>query len=281
MDVKKKLNSINPAFRDDWYWPSWAYQEVERTRIFQNTQRLINNKTRQAIDRRLPQHELLQQSSYGTTSIINEIITNVIPASIRTGESYFLEKERLVNSVISTYGLPQLFVTLTFNESWPEFCDILRTTSTGIASNHPWEGVQYYYERIHYLKEKFWKTKWANFQELRELIERYEFQLRGAIHSHCLLWTGKTVAELMEAGYIRADIPDPRKEPRLHHLVMKYQIHKCKRNICGGLGRDGKCAKGFPADPSDGRIINQATLDTLIGALSKIFGSPLITQNFC
>jgi hypothetical protein len=28
-DVKMKLNSMNPVFRRDWYWPSWAYQEME------------------------------------------------------------------------------------------------------------------------------------------------------------------------------------------------------------------------------------------------------------
>src|SRR5271155_1479522 len=36
MDVKNKLSSVSSAFRDDWYWPSWAYQEIEATRIFQN-----------------------------------------------------------------------------------------------------------------------------------------------------------------------------------------------------------------------------------------------------
>jgi hypothetical protein len=71
MDVKHKLASINRVFRDDWYWPSWSYQEIEITRIFQNTQRLINNKNRTAIDNRMPQHEILQQSNYGTQSIIN------------------------------------------------------------------------------------------------------------------------------------------------------------------------------------------------------------------
>jgi hypothetical protein len=117
---------------------------------------------------------------------------------------------------------------------------------------------------------------------LNSLIHlEHEFQPRGAIHSQCLLWTGKTVAELLEAGYIRADIPDPEKEPRLHELVMKYQIHKCKRNICGGLGRDGKCTKGFPAEPSDQTYHQPGNPHTLIAALSKIFGSPLIMQNFC
>jgi len=135
--------------------------------------------------------------------------------------------------MLSSYGLPQLFVTLTFNESWLEFQDILNGR---IPSNHPWEGVQYYYERIWNLQAKFWKTPASKQGKLRELIERYEFQLRGAIHSHCLLWVGKTVSELLAQGFICTDIPDPVREPRLYELVMKYQIHKCKANICGGIG---------------------------------------------
>jgi hypothetical protein len=82
-DVKMKLNSVNPVFRRDWYWPGWAYQEMEARRINQNNFRMVNSRTRQAIDRRLPQYQLLQQSAYGTFSIINEAITTVIPTSIR------------------------------------------------------------------------------------------------------------------------------------------------------------------------------------------------------
>jgi hypothetical protein len=251
MDVKLKLASINRVFREDWYWPSWSYQEIETTRIFQNTQRLINNKNRTAIDNRMPQYEILQQSNYGTHRIINETLSHTIPGSIRTGETYFQGKERLVNSVLSSRGLSTLFVTLTFNDTWPEFEHILRNASSRFPSDNPWAGVEYYYERILNFKNKFLKHPTARFGKLLELIERFEFQLRGAIHSHCLLWCEKGIPQLIGENYIRADIPDPDKEPRLHALVMKYQIHRCRINICGGPGANGKCSKGFPCDVSD------------------------------
>lgn len=116
MDVKRKLNSINPVFRLDYYWPGWAYQEMETRRIHQNNARMVNNKTRQSIDRRLPQFHLLQQSAYGTFSITNEAITTVIPGSIRTSETYFHEKEAMINSLTQSVGLPSLFITNTFND---------------------------------------------------------------------------------------------------------------------------------------------------------------------
>jgi hypothetical protein len=116
MDVKRKLNSVNPVFRNDWYYPGYAYQEMESRRIHQNNFRLVNNRTRQAIDRRLPHHQLLQQSNYGTFSVVNEALTTVIPASIRTSETYFHEKKSMLNSLVQASGLPSLFITLTFNE---------------------------------------------------------------------------------------------------------------------------------------------------------------------
>ena len=64
MDAKQKLNSVNSSFHDDWYWPPWVYQAMEKTRINQNAHWLVNNKTRQAIDNRLPHYQLLQQSAF-------------------------------------------------------------------------------------------------------------------------------------------------------------------------------------------------------------------------
>ena len=199
----------------------------------------------------MPQYEILQQSNYGTHNIINETLSHTIPGSIRTGESYFQGKERLVNSVISSRNLPQLFVTLTFNDNWKEFKNILRKSPSKFPSDNPWAGVEYYYERILNFKNKFLKNPIARFGKMLDLIEQFEFQLRGAIHSHCLLWCEKPTDQLIREGYIRADIPDPIKEPKLHELVMKYQIYRCRNNICGGPGVNGKCTKGFLCDPSE------------------------------
>jgi hypothetical protein len=120
-----------------------------------------------------------------------------------------------------------------------------------MPSNFPWEGVQMFYERLHNLKTKFWKTSHASFGELQEVVERIEFQLRGAIHAHCMLWVEKSIEQMIGEGYIRADQPDPEKEPILARLVHAFQIHVCKPHICRGPVLNGKCEKGFPADVSD------------------------------
>ena len=142
---------------------------------------------------------------------------------------------------------------LTKSSSWPEFRDRLPRRQRGMPSDFPWEAVRLYYERLYYLKTKFWKTPAARFGDLREMVTRMEFQLRGAIHSHLMLWVSKTIPEMVEERFIRADLPDPDDEPELYDLVVKYQLHECKAHICGGpgAGPNGKCKKLFPADISD------------------------------
>ena len=64
-DARFKLNNVISHYRDDWYWASWKYLEIEKQRIHQNNARLLRidrmNRTQN-----IPQgFDLLQQSLYG------------------------------------------------------------------------------------------------------------------------------------------------------------------------------------------------------------------------
>ena len=204
-DVRKKLSSYNRSFRDDPYWAGWSYQAMEQLRIFQNKQRLVHNSEIQSRGGRIPTNVLLQQSAYGQQNIVNESISRSIPTCIRTGEPYFEKKRYLVNAMMQSYDLPQLFITLTFNEQWPEFEDLLRRTApTRIASDYPWEGIEYFYRRFSNLKNHLWRLSsgLAGFGKLKELVERMEFQQSGTIHTHTLLWTERIVDEMLAERYI-------------------------------------------------------------------------------
>ena len=172
----------------------------------------------------------------GRWNIIDEQLTSTIPAFVRTGDNYFHTGEVKINAILKSYSLLTLFVTVTFSETWEQFQEILRRKAGdhALPTNHPWEGVEYYYECIYQL----WKHLWGNstmsgFGKLLEWVRRYEFQLRQAIHSHMLFWTEKSIAELIEERYIRAEIPDPILEPELHSLVIAHQIHTCYPHLCG------------------------------------------------
>ena len=62
--------------------------------------------------------KLIQKSVYTDKHIINESITITLPTFIRTGNTYFHEKELHINTMISEYGLPSLFITLTMTENY-------------------------------------------------------------------------------------------------------------------------------------------------------------------
>lgn len=253
-DAKIKQNSVISHFRDDYYWPVWVYMEIEARRIFQNDVRLMRRSQQQTIDQRYTASELLQQSQYGPWSIVNEKLTTSIPKFIRTGDTFFLNAESKARCMLQTFGIPTIFVTTTFSECWEQYQEILRSTgnSDTLPTNRPWDAVQYYYERWHWIKTAFLKvSSVSGYGQLNEIVERHEFQLRGAIHTHSLLWTESSVESLIQQNYIRADLPDQILEPELYELVLQHQIHRCDQQRCGRNPDDvGKCRKGFPADLS-------------------------------
>jgi hypothetical protein len=91
----------------------------------------------------MPASDLLQQSTYGPWSVINEKLTTTMPHFIRTGDNYFIENERKIKAMLNAYGIPTLFITITFSERWPIYKRILATTGSGnqLPSNRPWDAV--------------------------------------------------------------------------------------------------------------------------------------------
>jgi hypothetical protein len=97
--------------------------------------------------------QLLQQSMFGVWNIINEQVTSTIPMFIRTGDSYFKSAESNINAMLKSFGLPQLFITMTFSEQWPDLRNIMLRIAgpDTLCTDHPWECVEFYYERMHQL----------------------------------------------------------------------------------------------------------------------------------
>ena len=72
--------------------------------------------------------------------------------------------------------------------------------------------------------------------EVSHYYWKKEYQSRGAPHYHVLLWirdapvagvdSDETVLLFIESR-ITCNIPDKEKNPKLHQLVTRYQMHKC------------------------------------------------------
>ena len=65
--------------------------------------------------------------------------------------------------------------------------------------------------------------------EVTHSFWKKEYQSRGAPHYHVLLWIKVVTAWIDKT--ISCQIPDEKVSPELHHLVTKYQLHKCS-NYC-------------------------------------------------
>ena len=248
--IKQRVLNIDSRFRLHPRWLAWSYLQLEKMRNHQNNQRILRQNQADRVYRPPTAAQLIQRSSYSDRPIIDESITTTLPTFIRTGATYFHEKELHVNTMISSYGLPSLFITLTMAEShWTHLHKILRVTDNHdtIPTNRPLHTTLHFIHRLQQLKKHVWKNpNHSNWGDLIHFFERVEFQNRGAAHTHGVYWTSKPIDQLIAENLIRSDLPNPDTEPELYAKVKANQVHTCSIK-CGGPASPGHtCKKGFP-----------------------------------
>jgi len=248
--IKLCLLCPDPRFREDWYWPFWTYINLEKLRNHQYHTRLLRQK---GTDRDLHPRgaDLISQSVYNGRPIINENVTTTLPSFIRTGQTFFYRKGLQLNTIIQSFGLPQILYTTTMAEGhWKHLQIILSKTDScdPLPSNRPLHAYLHYQNRLQTIEKYLWKKPaLAGWGKWIHSWERDEFQNRGAIHTHGIAWLSLDIPSLIAKDIIRADVPDSEQEPELFDLVMKHQIHTCSPQKCGGPLPNGmQCKKHFP-----------------------------------
>lgn len=74
--------------------------------------------------------------------------------------------------------------------------------------------------------------------------QRIEFQNRGALHIHMLIWVDKSESR---DGKVSAVVPRNPKEKYLREIVLKYQIHNCRPGRCFKKDATHRlCKYGYP-----------------------------------
>ncbi|GES90273.1 Pif1-like helicase domain-containing protein [Rhizophagus clarus] len=269
--IKERIGGKDPRFRLHHIWPAWSYLQLEKYRNHQNNQRIFRQNQISQLHGPSRASDLIQKSLYNNKLIVNEQITTTLPTFIRTGDSYFHEKEHHVNAMINNYGLPQLFITLTMSENkWKHLKNILLRTDNHdtLPINRPFHCTHHFIHRLRSMKNNLWKDpELTNCGKILHFFERIEFQNRGAAHIHGCLWTTKSINNMIKDNVIKADLPDSEKEPELYKLVKTHQIHTCDLR-CGGPAAPGEvCKKGFSRpyseytyeDPNSSRFIYKCT----------------------
>jgi hypothetical protein len=252
--AKSLLLCPDPRWRLSWYWPHYIYLTLEKLRNHQNRTRILNQYTT-SLSHQITTADLITNSIYTGRPIINEKNTTTIPSYIRTGDSYFRQKEHHINTMVQGFGLPQIFYTMTMAENhWKHLNNILLKTDNKdpLPSNRPFYTYLHYHHRLVSMHQYLWKNpNLTNWGDWLHHFERDEFQNRGAIHTHGIAYLSKSISELINSNVIRADMPDPNSEPELYELVKKHQVHTCDTR-CGGPAPSGLCCKkGFSQPYSD------------------------------
>jgi len=261
---KLLLGGVDPRFRLSWYWPFYTYLNLEKLRNHQNRNRILKQRNTDRTNHPTLS-DILATSAYTGRSIIDEVKTTTIPSYIRTGNTYWKKKEHQLNTIIKTFGLPQMFYTVTMAEGkWKHLHEILKKTDNGntIPTNRPFHVYHHYQNRLKSIHHYLWRNeKICQWGKWHHHWERDEFQNRGAIHTHGIAFVEKSINELILNNVIRADLPDPNLEPELHQKVLSHQIHHCRESHCGGPPAPGKrCSKGFPQPLSDTTHEDENTL---------------------
>ena len=127
-------------------------------------------------------------------------------------------------TLVTRYGKPDFFVTMTCNPYWDEIVTELLPGQT--PQDRPGVVARVYHAKL--LDLQNFLIKKGNLGKVVAWAHVTEFQKRGLPHEHFLL--------VMEPGsklkspddfdkYILAELPDKKKYPELHKLVCKHMMH--------------------------------------------------------
>ena len=152
---------------------------------------------------------------------------------------YWYQKQEHVRAMCAHFSDPDLMVTFTFVNKWPE---VKRTEDkiNGIGFDNldirfcPFEEMAIWKERFEDIKNKGFNDliNNMNFGEVAEYCWRLEFQARGAPHVHALIWLkSRLFLENINNNFF-AHIPSRLLLPKLYQLITSSMIHVCTLARC-------------------------------------------------
>ncbi|RHZ81307.1 hypothetical protein Glove_122g28 [Diversispora epigaea] len=145
--------------------------------------------------------------------LMNYDLSKIFPllTFIRTGDSYFHEKQLHLNAILKKLGLLTLFITL----------------------------------------KRYKKSDLTQFGEITNFFDRVEFQNCGVAHTHSCYWTTNSIELIISNNVIHSTIPDSLHETELYNAVITHQIHTCNEKCQDPAPFGQTCKKGFPRSHSE------------------------------
>ncbi|KAL6570058.1 hypothetical protein OROMI_014572 [Orobanche minor] len=152
-------------------------------------------------------------------------------------------------ALVSEYGKPDFFITVTCNPNWPEIRE-------GLLPGEEAQNRSDLVARIFRARNEEFKNEIVTKKLLGEVaayLYVIEFQKRGLPHAHWIIILRphfKIVSAAAYDRFVSAEIPDIILHPHLHSCVVRHMMHgPCvllnPSNVCM---RDRKCKNWYPKD---------------------------------
>ena len=141
-----------------------------------------------------------------------------MPRNVPGSKGYWKSKLLDVLAMSRELGNPNFFITLTFNDDWPELQTYIKNNTDSNTASTPNNDsdnttppVDYtvasivaYMRRFALYRTKILQNKRGPFGKVTSFWWRHEFQKRGAIHTHMVIWCD---SETIPTNCIRAQLP--------------------------------------------------------------------------
>ena len=244
MIVRNNLMNIDNRFRSSNDYIFYQFDLMEKFRIANSNFRALTNSAKNNCS----VSQVLSNSKYDNRAIFDDEYSTSMPNTIRGSDTYFKQARINLIAMTAKFGKPHLFVTFNCSEStWPELHDYLKKfgkepqDKENLYTANPFLCNHYCYNRLQSMFNFIIKDGYMD-QKVLHFFKRFEFQKRGTVHMHLLLWLETSDMNTLLSG-VSAQIPAFKEDPLLHHIVKYYQIHShgpyCQAN-------NKKCRFDFP-----------------------------------
>eukprot|EP00112_Aurelia_sp_Birch-Aquarium-sp1_P026726 Seg968.10 transcript_id=Seg968.10/GoldUCD/mRNA.D3Y31 product="hypothetical protein" protein_id=Seg968.10/GoldUCD/D3Y31 len=259
--LKHRLLNIDNRWRKDTSFSFHWYDRLIKSRLFYIAQARKAKRTGRV-------EELVSKSVKDNRSdSFYERLGKIVPSTITGSRSYWLGRFLDLIAMTKKFGQPDLFITLTQNDGWREIRNhakhgpghfeepgdingLFEYDHIAPDKSFSIETVVAYNNRLKLFKEKVLFNKNGPLGEVLDFWDRKEFQSRGAIHNHMVVWCkpGTIPEDVVCAEMPRSDTADP-TVTALRSYVKRLQVHKCRPARCNRSSRGKKlnrCKYGFP-----------------------------------
>lgn len=213
--------------------------------------------------------------------------------SVRGTKQYWFLKKSDLNCMIREHGPPSLFLTFSCAEyDSPDIASYLHKVNDvpdrypigRLCAEDPLSVSRKFSKKFHDFFEVA-IIKGEVLGKVDQFFWKKEYQMQGAPYYHVFLWINKAPvigadSEITVLRWIQeritCRIPDKESNPQLHHLVTKYQMHRCssycKRTVKVGGAFLTRCKFGFPRVETDEGKINN--VEDCLKSRNKIYDLP-------